>query len=158
VYPETEIRGAGEHIKLALNFCSQITSGYGRVLSACNLRVAHTTHYKHWCPKEYSRWFRSPSPSSVLLKDVPSAEVSSSTSLLFARCPNCPPARGNGRDMSSQCWRKLGFLGQVSWCLIVSPRPYDTDFSSGCLGQLQVCSKLIRKKLRSGTPHDIRTL
>jgi hypothetical protein len=34
----------------------------------------------------------------------------------------------------------------------ISPRPYDTDAALAVLDSLQECSKLIRKKLKSGTP------
>jgi hypothetical protein len=81
-------------------------------------------------------------------------EVSSSYIIIICTMPKLPSSGGEWAGHELSMLEKAWFPGPSQLVLDCFTRPYDTDFSSGCLGRLQVCSKLIRKKLRSGTPHE----
>jgi hypothetical protein len=157
--PESEIEALVEHIKHALGTISQDNNWLRTgALEKHDLELLNTIvpYAKHWCfIKVFMArgGFEALTKFCVSRKGIPSAEVSSVIIVILHDAHITLQQKwGGDTPKAFNVLEKSGLLGQVIRCMGISPRPYDTDASLGVLDSLQECSKLIRKKLKSGTP------
>jgi hypothetical protein len=157
--PETELEALVDHMRLTLGTISQdnkwLRSGTVEKHDQELLNII-VPYAKHFC---FVKVFMARGGFEALTKlcasrkDVPSLEVSSSIIVILHDAQITLQREWGGDNQKAfNVLEKSGLLGQVLRCMGISPSPHDADASLRILEILQECPKLIRKKLKSGTP------
>jgi hypothetical protein len=155
--PESELKSLVDHIRSALGTISadrkwlRTGSLEKHDLELLHIIMVYAHHESFLKVFIAGGGFEAVTQLCASRKDVPSPHVCSAI-LIILHDSQVTLRQERGVEKAFGILQKSGLLGQAFRCMGISTDPTDLEVSMIILDCLQECTKLIRKKLKSGTP------